>query len=680
MINGCSGTTKRLHNTNRQNRQFHDDRHETPRNCPFDSPCRCIYDESVLGGKNILDCKAKGFSSTNRPEKVKDWTDEEPFTTIDFSQNNLQNLQVTIFDDITDTVTLNLKGNSFRRVPVAVQNAKFGPRLQNLILSNNAVNFRLSLRPFRDMKQLRSLNLNNNRIATIGKGIFTGLRQLSYLDLSENGITRMSMDVFSGLDNLTDLFLYGNKLTSLDSFVSLPVLETLDLSQNRISVLSNDGAFSGLSSLRFLDLSNNRLAILTNHQFDTPLPNLQTLRLASNNLNKIENKVFDNMPNLEVLDLSRNIFLHLPNMMHLEHLRELSVINMKISYLYPCNLGSLQNLNRLYLAKNPLQCDCQLKWLKEWYDEKMDETLRKDTEEDPSQFGWKCRKFSNRGRFKRKKTYFHQLASEDFGCIGNDNYTTYCLPEMEATSQQSSEDLSYEETTIAVHTTFSDNSSTSEISIQGGNESLKKEYTTNTQGDMDLSTPSSVVENHGKQNVIHKNTLSTHDTSQISHFHLGITYILLITLTIVILIILLTMVCVFILRKKFKKTNSENRRVDSDTLAPVVSSDILQEDAQNYYEPPPYLDNFNPDNPYTCWGTPYAPSDEHTYQELTCDRPDNGEHEYMQIMQDPDENQASYTALTPPTPERSKVRNDTMESLDEKITINEEEEDLCLKL
>ena len=132
--------------------------------------------------------------------------------------------------------------------------------------------------------------------------------------------------------------------------------------------------------------------------------NLSILRLTSNSIRNIEIGVFDNMPNLRKLDLSKNNFKRLPNMMTLEHLQVLSATSMKISYLYPCNFEKLQSLRRMYLANNPLICakwsgweNC-MKWLRELYDEEMDSALRKHMEQAAAIDGWICKVKSKRGK------------------------------------------------------------------------------------------------------------------------------------------------------------------------------------------------------------------------------------------------------------------------------------------
>ena len=88
-----------------------------------------------------------------------------------------------------------------------------------------------------------------------------------------------------------------------------------------------------------------------------------------------------------------------------------------------------------------------------------------------------------------------------------------------------------------------------------------------------------------------------------------------------------------LLRKRFKSNNTEAPNNTHAAFVPSISTNIVHEDLQNHYEPPPYIDIFDTENAYACWGTPYSPPDEHIYQELTTNHviSDNGSNEYLQI-------------------------------------------------
>ena len=92
---------------------------------------------------------------------------------------------------------------------------------------------------------------------------FYSQNSLQYLSLRNNIIKQIEIpETFEGLSSLKYLDISGNRLTVLRAennvFRELLQLETLDLSNNRLSWVSPD-AFSPLLSLRTLKLDDNKL-------------------------------------------------------------------------------------------------------------------------------------------------------------------------------------------------------------------------------------------------------------------------------------------------------------------------------------------------------------------------------------------------------------------------------------
>nr|AVK72342.1 slit1 protein [Meara stichopi] len=141
----------------------------------------------------------------------------------------------------------------------------------------------------------------------------------------------------------TELKLADNRITYLEEqFLSLPRLERLDLSNNRIEFIAIK-AFSSFKSLTGLDLSNNRLSEAKGSMFED-LRKLKYLNLRFNKFRCISNTSFLELPNLENLDLFNN---------EIQTISENSFYNMRL-------------LSTLNLLDNPFVCNCNLKWLQLW--------------------------------------------------------------------------------------------------------------------------------------------------------------------------------------------------------------------------------------------------------------------------------------------------------------------------
>ncbi|XP_003738743.1 chaoptin [Galendromus occidentalis] len=204
--------------------------------------------------------------------------------------------------------------------------------------------------------QLRKLHLNSNRLMQLPDSLFkTSLAStLLVLDLSENQFSTLPSCI-SDLNNLTVLSLRGNFLTSFEPTalsLFLRTLQVLDLSYNQLSTVPSIlNSTSGLlrlslqanlierlspkdftkwsSTLRSLSLSNNAIKVLPKQALKHLLQ-LKELKLSFNNIQYYDTLAFENLGNLQVLEMSstltsdvavRNIHKLLAPLKHLKSLQ-----------------------------------------------------------------------------------------------------------------------------------------------------------------------------------------------------------------------------------------------------------------------------------------------------------------------------------------------------------------------
>ncbi|KAM6323420.1 toll-like receptor 5 [Aegotheles albertisi] len=152
---------------------------------------------------------------------------------------------------------------------------------------------------------------------TIGKGAFRNLPNLRVLDLGYNNILRLDLDAFVGLTSLNVLRLFNNYLgdSILEDryFQDLKSLEELDLSGNEITRLQPHPLFYNLRVLKTINLKFNKI-------FNLCESNLTSFRgkhllffcLRSNNLYKTDEMAWAKCSNpfrnitFDLLDLSDN--------------------------------------------------------------------------------------------------------------------------------------------------------------------------------------------------------------------------------------------------------------------------------------------------------------------------------------------------------------------------------------
>ncbi|KAI0236336.1 hypothetical protein LSAT2_013099, partial [Lamellibrachia satsuma] len=177
---------------------------------------------------------------------------------------------------------------------------------------------------FRCIK-VKKIELSRLGVTTIEPGAFSGLGDiLESLDLTYNKLATIPDDAFKGLEqSLTDLNLDNNRLTTVSKavFSHLTKLEMLYIGLNQLHTIE-DGAFNGLNKLWYLYLYSNRLTTLST-------------------------ALFRHLTHLAHLDLMKN---------HLE-----TIINDAAS---PDIFSRLKHLRYVRLITNRLVCDCRLAWLR----------------------------------------------------------------------------------------------------------------------------------------------------------------------------------------------------------------------------------------------------------------------------------------------------------------------------
>ncbi|KAL8566292.1 hypothetical protein ACOMHN_028949 [Nucella lapillus] len=307
---------------------------------------------------------------------------------LDLSSNGMRELPFQVFSSLITLKELNLANNSIADVD---QTTFTGLRsLVKLDFSDNFLRF-IPEQAFATVSSLQRLDLSRNRLAVIGNNAFnrmgslvrvylgdnrlhtipsmSGLDRLEEVDLGHNNLTSLPSTMFTGLRNLSKVVLRGNGFHTLSTkiFHDCRQLRHLDLAHNQLPGLS-PMHFVNVDNLQYLDLSHNDVFTI-----GTMFKNirLRTLLLSNNRLQKLLRG--DVSSTLEVLDVSNNQISHISPFtfaaavnvrqvnLTFNELTSLSANTMEISF------SQMQFSQPLfYLRGNPLRCDCDLGWLKDW--------------------------------------------------------------------------------------------------------------------------------------------------------------------------------------------------------------------------------------------------------------------------------------------------------------------------
>ncbi|KAG7382111.1 hypothetical protein PHYBOEH_010619 [Phytophthora boehmeriae] len=125
---------------------------------------------------------------------------------------------------------------------------------------------------------LQSLNLSNNALRDV-RHLQSLPRSLTQLDLGGNRLQALPQELGEWLPELRLLRLRGNGLEALRPLSGCKRLQTLDLGQNRLLLVSDLRSLQSLTQLRHLFMDGNPLATDRNYRREVlgMLPQLQTL-------------------------------------------------------------------------------------------------------------------------------------------------------------------------------------------------------------------------------------------------------------------------------------------------------------------------------------------------------------------------------------------------------------------
>ncbi|XP_006825331.1 toll-like receptor 4 [Saccoglossus kowalevskii] len=192
------------------------------------------------------------------------------------------------------------------------------------------------------------------------------------LYLQSAGISGIKNGTFSKLGRLLKLYLHGNNLVwnlvELDAFQGLSSLQLLDLSVQRGINQVRREWFLPLSKLVKIQLESNIIKSLPGGTFANNVQ-LETILLHQNKLTELPDDIMRDLPKLKRAMFQTNEIKTLPGNLlggstqvtelNFAHNR-LSTISSEIGFQKDTNLTSL------HLYNNPIECNCDLIWFRNW--------------------------------------------------------------------------------------------------------------------------------------------------------------------------------------------------------------------------------------------------------------------------------------------------------------------------
>ncbi|XP_073918584.1 toll-like receptor 7 [Castor canadensis] len=300
---------------------------------------------------------------------------------LDLSRNNIFFIKPSDFQHLSFLKCLNLSGNAIGQT---LNGSEFRPlgELKYLDFSNNRLDLLYST-AFEELHNLEVLDLSSNSHYFQSEGIthmlnFTkNLKFLKKLMLNDNDISTSASRTMES-ESLVTLEFRGNHLDILwrdgdnrylQIFKNLLNLEELDISKNSLNFLP-PGVFDGLPpNLKNLSLAKNGLRSFNWRKLQS-LKNLKTLDLSHNQLETVPEKLSNCSRSLQNLILNKNQISHLTKYF-LEDAFELRYLDLSSNRIqiiqktsFPENV--LNNLNALLLHHNRFLCTCDAVWFVWW--------------------------------------------------------------------------------------------------------------------------------------------------------------------------------------------------------------------------------------------------------------------------------------------------------------------------
>ncbi|XP_065089034.1 leucine-rich repeat neuronal protein 3-like [Ochlerotatus camptorhynchus] len=348
--------------------------------CNFDKP---LIDPTDDAGGKYCDCDVENSPPWGIPVVI-----------INCQDHHLQNDILQAENLPQGTIALDLSYNKLTSIP------KFtGDKLKYLTLRNNAITA-LKDKNFANVSNLLELDLSENEIDLINSDAFEGLEQLRKLNLAENKIKTIQANAFSTFIRLEHLILSNNPLGNFfntsenDIFLKLGVTPRLNMIELENCSLVYIDLSNGVGidhivlssnqltqiqklprALANLDISNNPIRVMT-AKFLPHLSNLQSLTMEDMpNLYKLEEYALFGLPRLTHINFqgSRNLTTIDPHIFGKNVvlnetdtiLEELILKGTNIRTLNSSLKFAFEQLKVLDLSGTPLNCDCEIRWLKE---------------------------------------------------------------------------------------------------------------------------------------------------------------------------------------------------------------------------------------------------------------------------------------------------------------------------
>ncbi|GFY38074.1 chaoptin [Trichonephila inaurata madagascariensis] len=272
---------------------------------------------------------------------------------LQIDHNNISKMTVSCIHSLPKLHHLDVSNNDMEVIPTDLFSSAKHTYLSTVHISNNELGS-IKSGTFDSVPHLSTVVLFGNKISSIESFAFTNCSYLHTVVLSENGLTSIDPSSFSNLSRLSNIYLQDNNLSSFsfDIITGDTAQLYLNLSNNVLKDLDDRNVTTPVSlKIRTLDLTNNRVTVIPDSFFLSSSKYLLHLFLSKNQISKLS---CVELPVLQVLHLSCNNFdsLHTYSFECCRNTQILMLDHNNISNISESSFKSMQNLRILDLSYN----------------------------------------------------------------------------------------------------------------------------------------------------------------------------------------------------------------------------------------------------------------------------------------------------------------------------------------
>lgn len=266
--------------------------------------------------------------------------------------------------DIMLSDVINLK--NLEIIGQGVKSLKGVEQLKNLeklgLYANNIKGGQLMY--VKDLTQLKSLDLAENKLLEIPNGAFDNLVNLEELVLDHTGINTLDKNMMSKLVSLRDLLIEENGFTNLDFLEDNTSIKNILFRENKIkdisgvrnnknlemfwggdNEVSDISVLKGQKELNYFSMKNNKISDISALKDSTKLTNVYLSKNQITDISALEGKSF-----IKSMELDHNKISNIEPLKGLTNLERLYINDNQIRSFEP--LKGLVNLRVLYLKNN----------------------------------------------------------------------------------------------------------------------------------------------------------------------------------------------------------------------------------------------------------------------------------------------------------------------------------------